>query len=182
MAIQILHPTSNGTNNAWSLGAGADKPTAVATDDGDTTYIYETGGLITWQGFVMAACTLDGATTINGVTVKAVVKPASSPSNIQFSYFWRGAQYKGTLITGLPASWSTVETEYATNPRTSAAWTVANLNDGFIQWEIRYGGNSNEMRDTEMWIEVDYVSDATAVPLVNGGLVNAGLVGGRLIR
>lgn len=182
MVTETLYPASVGTNDTWILDTGSDKTTAVQTNDGDTSRIRRGGAIVLEQDFDVDNSSLGSGDTINSVTAYGVVKSPAGGPFVELALQLPGGAYLSNRLT-CTTGYTTVSKAWATNPDTSSAWVLDDI-DGTYKFEIgiRNYTTGYIYYCTQLYIEIDY-TEATdgAPPLVNGGLVNSGLVGGRLI-
>lgn len=133
MATQTRVPTSDvsssGTwNHATNKYTYVDE--GVDANDGDTTTLTQTvGGSGTiYLGF--SAFTIPAGSTITQLQYRSVFKILSDldPSKTATQRITVGGTgYNGTVHT-LTTTWTTYTSTWATNPKTSAAWTVDDIN------------------------------------------------------
>lgn len=185
MSTEILLPTAEGAPTAWILDAGASKTVAVQTNDGDTTRIRRGGTVVLGQFFDVANSALTAADIINSVSVKALVKVATggAGSRIQLAIQLPGGEYtSATIPVTSDTAYLTYTKTWTTNPDTAAAWVLADI-DGTYKMDcgIYNATTSIIFYCTQIFIEVDYTLGGVG-RLIDGGLVNAGLINGRLIR
>ena len=185
MATELLYPSAIGDSDTWILDAGADKVTAVQTNDGDTSCIRRGGLIVLTQTFEVDASSLKSWDTINSITVHTWTKNNTSTGpRITLELSLPGAHYTGTPSTNVTqTSYLEYTALFSTNPDTSSAWVLDDI-DGTLKFQvgIRNASTGYIFRCTQLWIAVDYTEGTGgAPPLVDGGLVNAGLIGGRLI-
>lgn len=126
MAVVRALPRSIGAyHDNWTLGAGANKVVAVQTDDGDTSYIFDTGAndeqsfnMDLVAGFFFSVSTITmgfkGRGTTTGTQPYSLFGTRNSATN---DYFGTGAQPVGYTLTTAAR---------ATKP-TGGAWTPAIL-------------------------------------------------------
>jgi len=135
---------------------------AVATSDGDTTYVESD----TSDTYLTDLYNLDDTTTapgeINSVTVYFSARALSTPT--QASAYTRiktsGTTYDGTAQT-LTTSYATYSTAYTTNPQSGNEWTWKEINDlqagvGLRRALTTGKGSSRPSRCTQVWVVVDY--------------------------
>lgn len=123
--LPTLAPTGNSaTNTAWTGDyTGVDE---AVLDDVDTITSASAGGVETF--------TMSDAPTLSGYAVKAVVvsmrarNAATGPQNIQAAVRSAAANYFSGTLTGIGTGYAPLLAVFATDPATSAAWTLANAN------------------------------------------------------
>lgn len=156
-----LSPASAGNFSQWTLGAGADKVSALSTNDGNTSYISETvDGQV--ETFKMSNANIPAWVTVSSVTFNAVAKQQLGTSTIALRV------EKGTTSPDISddvaqspsASYGTLTRVMTTNPFTGLAWTTGEVNNwtnafGFVFGDI---GSGNRARVTQASAVVDYVN------------------------
>jgi hypothetical protein len=164
MPIVTHHPTGVGATSEWT-GIGADVVSAVASNDGDTSYIRESFGLKT-QLYVMPDLPADAA-TINSCSENAVARKFQNVGDNTIELYLNGS-YSGGSNTPLTYTLFT------------GAWAPAN--PGVVnaaQSGVRgFDTAGGENRVTELYRVVDYnVGGEVIVLLFNAllPLVGAGL-------
>jgi hypothetical protein len=164
MPQQTDHPTAIGSDDAWGLGAGGTKMSAVSTDDGDTSYIGMSFGTFA-QSFVMPDLP-SAAGSVTAVAENGIVKKQQNVGTNQV-----GLRYNGTTYTGL----SNVTLTYT---QINRSWdtnlTVALVNSGQsgIQGFDTAGGDN---RCTELWRVTDYQLAPAGYFFIMGSLLGAAL-------
>jgi FlaG/FlaF family flagellin (archaellin) len=158
----ILRPTGDTwtreLSDSWS---GHTNWECVAEDDNDH-YVY-TNNDHSRRDIYYTADPTGGSGTINSVTIYIVAQESSSSgyartvlliSNPDWPYNPYEAQ--GSTIS-LSHSWTTYNTEYTLNPRTSSAWTwqeITDLQIGVDLWNS--GGYHDYAKCSQVWIVVTY--------------------------
>lgn len=151
MPIINLFPTTVGSVDAWTLGAGATKPIACQSDDGDTSYI--TASSAANEAFNMDPLPAD-AVAINGNVITIAKARNTSAGSITVIQRYSGANNSsgGLATTG---SYADYQVSSATAPG-GAGWTPAIVN----ATEARVDWVSGNQRVTLMRHVVDYQASA----------------------
>jgi len=153
MATQTLTVDGNGnTISGWAAEGGTFA--RLQTDDGDTTRLYSPTNTDIRQVSLTDTSGLSGA-TINSVTVYARFRSLDPVSNtFQIGVRSGGTDYwssnKDTVNVSTYVLFSEV---WATNPNTSSAWTVSNL-DALQVGVQKTNGVGGAV--TYMYVDVDY--------------------------
>lgn len=104
MPTTTLNPTAVGTDNAWTLGAGANKFAAVTEpDDENDTFISTTGNVL--QGFVMDDLPSE-ATTVIAHETKRRVGMASGTGDTD-TFLRLSGSYTHSAVTAEPTVYNT---------------------------------------------------------------------------
>lgn len=158
-----LSPVSAGNFSQWTLGAGADKVSALSTNDGNTSYLSET---VNGQAetFKMTNANIPAWVTVSSVTFNAVAKQQLGTSTIALRV------EKGTTSPDISddvaqspaASYGTLTRVMTTNPFTGGAWTTGEVNNWTNAFGFLFGdtGSGNRARVTQASVVVDYVNVA----------------------
>lgn len=103
MASITQYPNAIGSYNSWNLGAGADKVVAVASDDGDTTYIWGSNGNRQW--FVFPPLPADADTPV----VSCVVSIRTRDDDVggPFLYLYNGVDEVPYVAVGEGTTYQT---------------------------------------------------------------------------
>lgn len=155
MAIQTLTVDGDGnTTSGWAAEGGT--YTRVQSDDGDTTRLYTPTDNDVRQFSLTATSGLTGA-TINSVTVYAKFRSLDPVSNLfQIGVRSGGTDYwSGNKDTVSSTSYILFSETWTTNPNTSAAWTVSDLDA--LQTGVKKT-NSVGGAVTYSYTEVDYTA------------------------
>jgi hypothetical protein len=157
MPVQTLTVNGDGnTISGWAAEGGTF--TRIQSDDGDTTRLYTPTNLDVRQFSLTDTSGLTGA-TINSVTVFFKHRGVDPVNNT----FKIGIRTNSTDYYSADKSTSSVTTyilfseTWATNPNTSAAWTVAQLDE--LQIGVQKT-DSNGAAITYGYAEVDYTPAA----------------------
>lgn len=185
MATELLYPTAQGDQTTWILHAGSDKVTAVQTNDGDTSCIRR-GGLVAnlYQDYTVDLSGLSSLDTINSVSIGGYLKNNTGVGNrVNYSLNLPGGRYNYSSSFGTDTSWTLYKKTWTTNPDTSSAWVLDDI-DGTNKFQIGIYNVTTAViyYCTQIFAEIDYTPGGASGPLVDGGLAHAGLVDGRLVR
>jgi len=127
--IRAAFPTSDGSNTAWALSAGSDHYALVdeAPDTGDTDYV-SADNADTKDTYGLGD--VDDLGTIHGVQTNIVMKEMSAAvvPTIKTLIYSNSTLYEQSLNAAITTAYKSYYTINETDPATSAAWTVANLN------------------------------------------------------
>ena len=160
--VTLGAPTGTGNYTQWSTGGflgffGA--VYAISTNDADTSYV-STGTNGNAETFVMPGAGLPAGVSINSVTLTALVATQGGSANVKLRVekgTGAGGQSDdgGTAVTS--GTYTTISRTMGTNPFTSAAWTVAEVN----AWTTRFGVVRNNAsggtpRVTQLYLTVNY--------------------------
>lgn len=113
MATEQVQPSGIGTNDQWSLAAGASKVAAVALPDDDlTSYLSSSTTINRQQDFTCTPSTLAVGDTVTEVIVSARLKGNTQTVayNLIYSFAISGGGTQTGTSTGLnqgPAAWGT---------------------------------------------------------------------------
>ncbi|MDH5639976.1 MAG: DUF2341 domain-containing protein, partial [Nitrospira sp.] len=164
--IQVLHPSDKtGSDSATYNGASA--VTALDTNDGSTTYGYS-GGSGTDYYLDIDDTSLAG--DINSVTIKAYIAEdgfgggggGGGGISFRIGVDVNGTQsFSGTLTHSSTTYTLFSGTTMTTSPNTGQVWTWAEINSLIA---ILDHTDSDNMRMTEFWVEVDYNPADTTPP------------------
>jgi hypothetical protein len=174
MATQTRPPTSDfSASGTWS-GTSGSRYTLVndfpSTNTGSQLTHGTTAGNIL---FGFSAFTVPAGSTITAVRLKYYDREASSgTNNIGGRLRVGGSTYD--VSTHNPTTTTTLRTDtWTTNPRTSSAWTVDDVNgigsNGLTQFGLRSTDASPTISITSMELEVEYeepLSDTSAMFLL----------------
>lgn len=152
-----LRPNADGYYTFWKLSGGTDHYALVdeATPDEDATYIYRDDNAYGKDSFTFPASGSPEG-TISKVTVFFRCKNiGENPDWNAGKPFLRisGTNYDGSW-TSFPASYTNKSHEWATNPADSEAWEWADIDA--LEAGIHKGTITDEIRITQVWVEVDY--------------------------
>ena len=139
MAVETKVPASDGTINKdpfWFPSSGADFyaliDEGVSSHDSDTTYIENRfSGSLTWAIFrTAAAFAIAEGNTIDKVSVSGVARFTNSGPPSIGTYFgiFTGTTRRQATITTPTDSYAVGTVDWLTNPATSAAWTLEEVN------------------------------------------------------
>ncbi|MFH1111482.1 MAG: VWA domain-containing protein [Patescibacteria group bacterium] len=159
-----LAPNGIGNYDLWTANTGT-KVNAVATNDGDASYI-DASNNNDRQSFTVANAGIPTNSIINSVTLNAVAKYSGGSTRIQLLV------ENGTGINNrktdsshaLSSSYTAYTRAMTINPFTGIAWTVAEVN----AWTVRFGvvksNSSNSARVTQLSVTVDYTITTPPTP------------------
>lgn len=139
--------------DSWSLGAGSDKPSAVAEpDDDDISYIVSTGAG-TSQEFTLASHSIPQGSRITSVKiVRRHKRDGASNSPFSAMILLAGNSHTAGAISST-SSYATT-TSSALNRPGGGDWTAADLTDASVRV---INNTANNTRVTTLYVEVEYV-------------------------
>lgn len=167
MATQQRVPTGIGTASNWQLGAGTDRVDAVddtiGANDGDTTYI-DTTVSGQRQDYTFSAFTVPAGSTISKVTLYGYFKFVGTGAQIRLNLRNELGTFSedADQTVASSASYGVLSRDLTTNPWTSAAWTVNEVNSNsatsnrIAEIEVRSIAPNTAVRCTSFYIEVTY--------------------------
>ncbi|MBI5127730.1 hypothetical protein HZA76_04725 [Candidatus Roizmanbacteria bacterium] len=154
-----ISATAIGNYDEWIANTGT-KVNAVSTNDGDTTYITNsTNGQR--QSFTFSSSSISAGSSINSVTLNVIAKEGEGGSKLKLLV------EKGSLVAdrsvgsdnNLTGSYATYSRIMTTNPFTSAAWTLSEVNSWTVKFGVENGANKIA-RVTQIYLIVDYTDSA----------------------
>lgn len=181
MATQTRTPTGDSSvDNGWSSSSGttkaADVDDAVGSPDDDTTYAFKNGANANQLHTFSAATIPIGATSI---TVSVVYRARRTSTSLTVMPRIRvgGTTFEGSgAVPG--STYANRQVDWATNPATSAAWTVPDVNGtgsnplqefGYANTQTTAG---EEARVTQVYLLFTYTPPAPVGDAqTNGGFV-----------
>ncbi len=164
--VNVPDATGVGNTDDWTANTGT-KANAVASSDGDTTYISSSVGSPSAQTFSFPGTGVPGGSTINSVTLTAQVKKGASFFSPQIQLRAQNASSTandslGHIISN-DSSYTPIVWEMTSNPFTSAAWTLSEVN----AWTIQFGVAKTDLGlfgETAMVTEISLTVDYTEHP------------------
>ncbi len=161
-AVLTLHPSGSAS------GDGVDYIGGTAADALDSNDEWDSYGqsLNSTNDYYLEMDDAAASGVINSVVVRAVVAEAGYPSGtsmFRMGIKTNGAEYFSSSISQSdPAFVLHSGDVYTTNPGTGSAWTWSEVNNlvAIVDHE-----NDNQMRVTELYVEVDYTPAATTIIL-----------------
>jgi hypothetical protein len=194
MPVEILRPNANGDLNGLyvypSDGIHWNKVSEVVPDD-DTTYVHRYGGTTgTSYDSYRLADLAGGAVVITNVRAVARVRRiAMNPSGTYPTTVGLGVRIGGlnyySNYSVSSNSYVGIARDFANNPNTGAAWTVADINAlqaflalGFYNMALWQGGLISG-RCTQLYVEITYAGLplVTTMPAADIGAASATLNG-----
>ncbi|QLG69612.1 MAG: internalin, putative [Candidatus Woesebacteria bacterium] len=158
-----LVATAIANYDQWTANVG-DKVTAVSTNDGDTTYITNSGNGQR-QSFTFSNAGVPAGATINSVTLNVVAKEGQGGAKLKLLV--EKGPSDGDRSVGsdnnLTGSYATYSRVMPTNPFTGAAWTLAEVNS----WSVKFGVENSANKTaivTQIYLIVDY-TEASPTPI-----------------
>lgn len=141
---EVLAASAVNTPDNWTLEAGSDKVSAVAVNDGDTSYITSSPNSGTQQQFTLTdPVTVQAGDVIQSVTLRATVKRVTQSCN-HFLTAVLGASTAAGTTRAAGSSYTTSSDTFTSRPG-GGAWTVADL--GNLQGRIQ-NSQGRDMRCT----------------------------------
>ncbi len=178
MAITTLYPTANGTDTDWTLGAGPTKYEAVQSNDGDTTFNRINSSLVKNDTFVMQALGLTGVEVVK-IRVRGYARINSGTGYLQLR-IRSGANTSNSSQQTVSSSYTLMSAIWTTNPWTAANWRIDEI-DNILEagYASETGHGNQRLRETQVYLDIQW--NYRTGKLVNGGVTNAGLIGGRIV-
>lgn len=168
----VAPPTGAGPSDSWTANTGT-KSSAVAINDGDSTYISSsTNGSA--QTFSFPGAGVPVGATIDSVTLTTVAKKNGDViGNPQIKMLAENGTTTATEfgfshLLSSPDTYSSFTWTMTQNPITSAAWTVAEVNSWTLRFGVSKESASGEARVTQLSLTVDYT--AHPAPVTNPSL------------
>lgn len=129
---------AQGVYDQWCLGAGASKPVAMQSDDGNTSYIFQDdgtlcvpGGVGTKESYTLTDIAADGPIDSVVVFGKAAKNGAAGAVTIRLGVYSNAvAKFGGNIA--LTTTYTLYSAVFATDPATGVAWTKDAVNA--LQW------------------------------------------------
>jgi len=120
--IQIDYPIGIGSQSDWHLGAGASKIEAVATDDGDASFLTAySGGRVNSQYFTFPPLVgVADPVAAAGLGLGAR-KSVNGSGGQSFFFVWNGSVVGSNLWANLPTDYSYIAIPYSAGTPTVAA-------------------------------------------------------------
>lgn len=194
MPVATLRPNANGDLNGLyvypSDGIHWNKVSDVVPDD-DATYVHRYGGTTgtSYDSYHLADLGLAGVVITNVRVVARVRRIAMNPSGTYPTTIGLGVRVSGLNYYSNSSvssnSYVTIARNFATNPNTGSAWTVADINAlqaflglGFYNLALWQGGLISG-RCTQLYVEITYTGppSVTSLPATNVGAASATLNG-----
>jgi hypothetical protein len=157
----VFDPDGHTVTGAASAHAACDD--TVGADDGDTTYVQNNTGFNVFLIFGTSDSIPAGA-TINSVTPKLIVKGATGTPQFSIRLRVNGTDYdlegSNFSTTGSYALYAP-SNGLTTNPDTTAAWTLNDINGTGANPYQGFGlRNEDATRVTAGYLEIDYTPGA----------------------
>ena len=195
--VNVPDATGVGSSDSWTANTGT-KVAAVASNDGDTTFISSSAGSPSAQTFSFPGSGVPAGSTINSVTFTAQVKKGDSffPPQIQLRAQNASSTENDSLghIISNDSAYAPIAWVMTTNPFTNTAWTLAEVNNwtttfGVAKTDLGLFGETAQV--TELSLTVDYTEHPSptnnpSLPVPTCGLDialvldNSGSIGGNL--
>ena len=120
--IQVDYPSDVGSLSDWTLGAGASKVAAVATDDGDASFLSAaSGGRVNSQFFTFPPLVGIADPVAAAALEMGARKSINGSGGQSFFFVWNGVPAGINLWVNLPVDYSYVAIPYAAGTPTVAA-------------------------------------------------------------
>jgi hypothetical protein len=157
---EILRPNAAGDANVLNTNAGAGSANNYtyvdeATPDEDTTYVKTEFPTVGTDLYNLPSLSYASA-TITSVVITCRMRRIDAVSGNGYTVIkTNGSTYNGTKFV-LDTNWTNYSTTYLTNPNTSAAWTVSEVNA--LQAGVYLNcTNTHEARCTQVYVTVNFV-------------------------
>jgi uncharacterized repeat protein (TIGR01451 family) len=165
-ASSALAPSGIGHFDLWTANTGT-KVDAVASNDGDSTFITSTSTTGDAQTFSFPGAAVPAGVVVNSVTLTALAKVDSSFGEIQLlaeNGTSPVANKPGVDTVSNTASYAPVTWTMATNPITHAAWTAADVNSWAMNFGVANVSAFSGAKVTQIFLSVDYTVLPTSAP------------------
>jgi uncharacterized repeat protein (TIGR02543 family) len=152
-----LRPNGVGSTTSLSRITGSQNYYCVddtGSGDGDSTYVYKTGQGDTGRD-TYATENTGASGTISSLTIYIRSRQYSGSGTARTVIRTYSTYYLGNSES-LTSSYAVDSTVYNTNPNTGSAWTWTEINALEIGVELYESGSGNEIRCTQVWVEVTY--------------------------
>ncbi len=158
-----LLPTATSNYNTWTAVGSANKVTDITANDGDTNYISDTT-LNNAQTYVFANAGVPAGSTINSISVVAYAKASSGTPTIKFRTEKgngnNNLRDSATNIT-LTNTYTAYTNQMTTNPFTSAAWTLAEVNSWTSHFGVIKTSSTGTVAVTQIYVVVNYTPQSS---------------------
>lgn len=158
-ATVTLSATATANYDQWSASDPISKYILVSTNNGDSGYIH-TDDTNFRQSFVFNGLSLPAGSVINSVAVSAVARrTGGSPTFRLLAEKGTSSGDRNVGSSQSPSnSYGTFTRTMSTNPFTSTAWTVNEINNN-VRFGVEYSsGNPSDIRVTQMYVIVTYTA------------------------
>jgi hypothetical protein len=159
-AIEIMLPSADGNYTTWTIGAGSGDKWQQVDDlphDSDTSYLVSTLTVDNAYTAAMEAAANAGISgTINTVKSIIISKQDGAGSGTYSRRLRSGSTDSDGSNTNSSASYATASRMFATDPATSAAWTISGL-DG-VEVGIVEKETVDKTRITAIYLMVDFLA------------------------
>ncbi len=193
MPVEILRPNAVGEVNGLYVYPSGDHWSRISevVPDDDATYVHRYGGTTgtSYESYHLAELPVGNAVITNVRVVARVRRIAMNsggtyPTTIGLGVRISGLNYFSNYSTS-SNSYVTIARDFATNPNTGSAWTVASVNAlqaflalGFYNMALWQGGLISG-RCTQLYVEVTYAAppSVTTAPATDIEVTSARLNG-----
>jgi len=156
-SIETLRPTSDLVQN-WTPSSGTDHYALVDESAEDTADYLRVTNFYKPELFDIPNVSVSSGKTINSVTIKArVLTNTADATDFVLRAYISGTSYDSSNFAAIGTSYGTVSYTWLLNPRTSSAWTSADIDSSY--WGFMNGVNAggSEYRVSQFWVEINYV-------------------------
>jgi len=165
MAEETLRPNANG-DNSECMGSDSNQTDNYQLVDeasaNDSDYVHS-NGLNSWtlDLYGMPDTAIPTGSTINKITFYARLSDILSASyaSCKFAYKSGGTTYYSSAIT-VSTSWAQKSWEQTTNQKTSAAWTIDDINALQAGVSLYQADKAAIGMCSQLWIVIDYTEAA----------------------
>jgi hypothetical protein len=159
--MAVFYPDTGGPPDDWTVVGAGSVSAALASDDGDTSYLLS--AVNDFQGMGYTRNVPAGSTGIT-VTIWARAKYVATSGSLALTLMNEVDVFGGGSTHALTASYATYSDVYTDNPWTVAAWTVDQVNgvigaDRLAKGILAQSG-ANACRVTESWLEITFTPPA----------------------
>ena len=162
-AALSLAPVAVGDSDLWAANTGS-KVDAVASNDGDASFISSSSALGDAQTFSFAPAGLPAGATVNSVTFTVLAKKSTDSGSLNSLITLRAENATTTVNNIIPdtlsdsSAYSPFTWTMVNNPLSNSPWTVSDVNTWNIKFGIAKADNFSQVTAmaTQMSLTVDY--------------------------
>lgn len=170
MATETLRPNAAGDLNQCRTNTGAGSSNNYTYVDessaNDADYIASLFTVGYYDLYNLPSTSIPAGSTINKITFYGRFKRDASGGLGSFYYKTDGTDYLSALT--LTTSFAEYSLEKTTNPKTSAAWTIDDINGLQIGAYLSSGSDGKVYYYgycSQLWIVIEYTEAANAIPV-----------------
>ena len=167
MATETIRPNGNSQTELYNSGATQSNNYSYVDESSanDSDYVVNLVSYDLWGTdlYALPDTAIPAGSTINSITFYGRFKNGTgTASNLKFSYKSGGTTYYSDAVS-LSTSYTQKSWEQTTNQKTSAAWTIDNINDllaGVSLYSVKNPGNPSYC--SQFWLVIDYTEGKKA--------------------